>query len=234
MTEPAPGLADRVVDWMAAHRDGLDALMAQEGSRAIHEEFLLAEGGELPDRRTRLERARGASARAWLRHLARGLAATWPEAGEDLVARLERWTAGHGERLEALVLEEVAIAERRGASGDPEADRRDAELVAHGRLFAEALASEAALPWDEPPPAFGRRVGTYAREREPRRRAVEREARAAWGAEPAPEEGRFMTAAATREPDELRVAEAAAVWAHVRTLAEALERALSTPPEAPA
>jgi hypothetical protein len=43
-----------------------------------------------------------------------------------------------------------------------------------------------------------------------------------------------MTAAAgaAPEPDALRVREAAAVWAHVRVTAEALEAALAAPPEA--
>jgi hypothetical protein len=42
-----------------------------------------------------------------------------------------------------------------------------------------------------------------------------------------------MTAAreSAPAPDELRVQEAAAVWAHVRTTAEALEAALAAPPE---
>ena len=212
-----PGLADRLVGWMAENREGLDALMAQEGSRAVHEEFLMAEGGTLPDLGARIERARGASARAWLRHLGGGMEAVWAPADPGLAARVEGWTAAHRERLEALVLEERAAAERRGASGDPDADRRDAELIAHGRLFAEALAHEAPALAGEGAPGLSRRVGAWARGHQPRRRAMEEEARAAWAAGPG--------------TDELRVAEAAAVWAHVRGLAEALENAL---PEGPA
>jgi hypothetical protein len=211
----ADGLADRLVAWMAANRDGLDAMMTQEGSRAVHEEFLMAEGGTLPDMRARVERARGASARAWMRHLARGLEHEWEGAGPGLSGRVEGWTAGHGERLEALVLEERAVVERRGASGDPEADRRDAELLAHGRLLAEAVASHAPALAGEPPPAFSRRVAAGARGRAGRRREVEARAVDAWAA---PADG--------REPDALRVREAAAVWAHVRVLAESLEQAL--------
>lgn len=57
----------------------------------------------------------------------------------------------------------------------------------------------------------------------------------AWGSGPPPEAGPEMTRAATApESDEVRVQEAAAVWAHVRLLAEALEHALDTPPEDPA
>ena len=133
MTVPAPGLAGRLVDWMAANRPALDELMAQEGSRAIHEEFILAEGGTLPDRPARIARARTASARAWMRHLAHAVAAELPGTPADMPERLTVWLNGNGERLEALVLEEPAALERRGASGDPQADRRDAELAATAR-----------------------------------------------------------------------------------------------------
>ena len=234
MTESDAGLADRLVRWMAENRPGLDALMSQEGSRAVHEEFMLAEGGTLPDRVTRIERARGASARAWMRHLGRGLTAVWPDAEPELGDKLERWTGAHRERLEALVLEERAITERRGASGDPLADDRDAELAAHCRLFAEALAtlSESLAASPESPPDFSRRLAAWARAQEPHRREVEAEAVAAWGAAPHPGSDQPMTAAP--ETDEARVREAAAVWAHVQVLAEALEHTLSTRPEAPA
>ena len=143
MSAPADGLAAELVGWMADHRPELDARMAEEASFAIHEEFMLAESGTLPDRATRIERARQASARAWMRHLGRGLTAVWPEAEPDLAERIERWAAEHRERREALILEEEAIAERRGASGDPQADQRDAELAAHCRFFAETLATVA-------------------------------------------------------------------------------------------
>ena len=209
---PDAGLGERLVGWMAANREGLDAIMAEEGSRAVHEEFLLAEGGTLPDLRARTERARGASARAWTRHLARAVEAVWGGAEPGLSERVERWSGGKRERLEALVLEERAAAARRGASGDPEADERDAELIAHCRLFAEALASQAPSLDDEPPPEFARRVADWARRQEGRRREVERQAAAAW--EPLP------------GVDALRAREAAAVWAHVRVMAEALEQGL--------
>lgn len=221
------GLAERLVDWMAENRPGLDALMSQEGSRAIHEEFMLAESGELPDRATRVERARGASARAWMRHLGHALAAEWPGAAPGLADALERWMGADRERFEALLLEERAAAERRGASGDPQADARDAELAAWTRLFAEGIATISPADPDEPPPAFSLRVATWSRAQESRRRAVEDQAREAWGGGPPGSEQR-MTAAP--EADEVRVREAAAVWAHVRLLAEALEQALASPP----
>jgi hypothetical protein len=234
VSAPASGLAGRLVDWMAANRSSLDELMAQEGSRAIHEEFILAEGGTLPDRGTRIARARGASARAWMRHLGQALAAELPGTPADLPERLTIWLNANGERQEALVLEELAVLERRGASGDPEADRRDAELAAAGRLFAEGYRT-LTTPDDgegESPAVFGRRVAGLARSAEARRREIEREALDAWGASPQPPE---MTAAAgtAPEPDAQRVQEAAAVWAHVRVTTEALEAALAAPPEGP-
>ena len=116
---PAAGLAERLVDWMAINRAVLDRMMAEEGSRAIHEEFILAEGGTLPDRQARIERARGASARAWMRHLARGVEDVWEGAEPGLAERVERWSGASGERLEALALEERAVAERRGRLGRP-------------------------------------------------------------------------------------------------------------------
>jgi hypothetical protein len=234
VSAPASGLAGRLVDWMAANRPALDELMAQEGSRAIHEEFILAEGGTLPDRGARVARARGASARAWMRHLAQAVAAELPGTPADLPERLTIWLNANGERQEALVLEEEAVLERRGASGDPHADRRDAELAAAGRLFAEGYRTLTA-PDDgegESPAVFGRRVARFARSAEAHRRSIEQEALDAWGtAARRPE----MTAAAEAapEPDVLRVEEAAAVWAHVRVTAEALEAALAAPPENP-
>lgn len=217
---PSPGLSERLVSWMAAHRGGLDVLMEQEGSRAIHEEFLMAEGGVLPDRRDRLDRARSASARAWLRHLGTALAEEWPGAPAGMPAALEQTILRGGERLEALILEEGAVLERHGLSGDPVADRRDADLTAYCRLFAEGVGG---VLEEDGGPEFGRRVADAARRRAGRLRQIEAEAREAWSAAPAA--GR-TSAASTPEPDALRVAEAAAVWAHVRVLTEALEETL--------
>jgi hypothetical protein len=209
MTESTSGLADALVAWMADNRPELDARMAEEASFAIHEEFLLAESGTLPDRSTRIARARQASARAWMRHLGRGLVAVWPPAEPDLAEQIERWSGAHRERREALLLEEQAIAERRGASGDPVADERDAELAAHCGYFAEALAtlSAAISESGESPPEFSPHPGS---------------------------EQPLSAAEAAPEPDAMRVQEAAAVWAHVRVLAAALEHALATRPGAPA
>lgn len=105
----------------------------------MHEEFLLAEGGVLPDPGERLERLRSTLARAWLRHIARGLAAVWPGAPADLAARMDTWIVTGGERLEALTLDERQRLERRGLSGDPDADRREVDLIAYARFFGEGL-----------------------------------------------------------------------------------------------
>lgn len=237
MTESTAGLADSLVGWMADNRPELDARMAEEASFAIHEEFLLAESGTLPDRSTRIARARQAGARAWLRHLGRGLVAVWPPAEPDLAEQIERWSGAHRERREAFLLEEQAIAERRGASGDPMADERDAELSAHCRYFAEALAtlSSAIVESGETPPQFSKRVATWSRSKERWRHEIESQARLAWSAAPHPGAEQALSAAESApEPDAMRVQEAAAVWAHVRVLAGALEHALSTRPETPA
>jgi ferric-dicitrate binding protein FerR (iron transport regulator) len=165
------------------------------------------------------------------------MAEVWPDADPDLPERIRRWNAAHPERLEALVLEERALLERRGASGDPHADDRDAELGAHTRLFSEMLASvwQPLIDSGESAPEFSRRVAAWSRAQEAHRRAIEEEARAAWGGGPPPGTEQAMSAATSApEPDEMRVAEAAAVWAHVRVLAEALEHALGAGPEAPA
>lgn len=208
---------------MADNREILDRLMAEEGSRAIHEEFIAAEGGSLPDRAARIERARGASARAWLRLLARALEEEWPDAPCGLAAQLETRGALALERREALELEEAAIEERRGASGDPADEARRVALRAHARLFAE-LVGEITDPGEGTGPELGRRVGLGMRAQESRIRAIEAEAEAAWAERSDPNaevETRPMTAARP-DADPERIREAAAVWAHVRVLAEVL------------
>jgi hypothetical protein len=222
MTAAAGPLDERLVAWMTDNRPELDRLMAQEASRSVHLEFLAAEGGELPDRAMRLDRAREASIRAWLRHLSRAAGAVLPDAPADLPERIERYMAAHQERREALELEEQAALDRVGRSADPEADRRDVSLASYATLFAEALAVESGCAGDMSAPAFARRVAGRSRAAQSRRRAVEAEARAAWSADPAPMESRPATAGERAGPDEARVIQAAAVWAHVRTLTESL------------
>jgi hypothetical protein len=229
-TEPGASLATSMVDWMAENRPLLDRFMSEEGSRAIHEEFILAEGGTLPDRATRIDRARGASARAWLRLLARALEETWQDAPPGLAAELERGGAAAGERREALELEETAIEERRGASGDPVDERRRIALRAHARLFAEIVGGQ--VGEDEGAgPELGRRVGSRLRADEGRLREIESEAAAAWSERDLDEDASTKPMTAARpEADPERIAEAAAVWAHVRLLAEALAAELAAAP----
>ena len=95
---------------------------------ASHEEFLLAEGGTLPDRQSRLTRARITGARAWLQHLAAALQAEWPETPPDFQSLTARWLSDGAERLEALELEEQAVVEREGLAGDPQMDARRVTL----------------------------------------------------------------------------------------------------------
>jgi len=225
MTATAP-LSERLVAHMVANRPALEHLMTHEGSRALHEEFLLAESGTLPDRQSRLTRARIVGARAWLRHLAAALAAEWRVGPPDLQGRLERWVATGAERLEALELEEVAAVEREGISGDAQADARRVTLGAYMRLFAEGV-GDIAAPAGLSGPELGRRVNEVLRREAPFRRRVERESFEAWSGSPMEgllEEAR--TTAAPPEPDVIRILEAAAVWSWIRVLSDALGEVL--------
>ena len=213
-------LGDRLNSWMADHREQLDRMMTEEGSRAIHEEFMLAESGELPDRETRIERARAASARAWLRHLGQAIAAVWDRAPEGAAPQLEKAATSSVERVEALRLEEEAVLERRGVSGDPDDDHRRAFLVARARAFAEGIAE----PLGFDPPTLSRDVGRWMREHVEDTRALESEARVQWAGQDLDRstETEPRTAAVETESDDARITEAASVFAHVRTLAGGL------------
>jgi len=224
-------LAPRLLDEMVRHRPRLERYMTEEGSRALHEEFLLAESGTLPDRHARLDRARRVGARAWLRHLAAAVRAEWDGGPPDLQQRLERHVMTGAERLEALELEEEAMLEREGLAGDPEADARRVTLAAHMRLFAEGLGAIAA-PGGEDGPAFGRRVTTLMRGSARRRRDIERQAFEAWhgsAMEGVLEQARLS--AAPPEPEVVRMLEAAAVWSFVHVLSDAVAEALETSPQ---
>jgi len=231
MTSPEP-LAERLVRYLADERPALQALMAQESSRALHEEFLLAEGGTLPDRQARLERIRAVGARAWLRHVAAALQAEWAGAPEGMQSRLELWVARNRDRLEALELEESAALEREGISGDVDADRRRVTLGAHVRLFAEGV-GEIAPPNGRAGPEFGREITAILRREAPHRRAAEQASFEAWSGSPMEgvlEQARLT--AAPPEPDIVRMLEAAGVWSYIRTLCVALGEALEPPPAA--
>ncbi|MFN8109915.1 MAG: hypothetical protein U0Y82_08720 [Thermoleophilia bacterium] len=225
MTEPT-SLSERLVAHMVSQRPELERLMEQEGSRALHEEFILAEGGTLPDRQSRLTRARQVGARAWLRHLAAAVATEWGQGPPDLQPRLERWVSANPERLEALELEEQAAVEREGLAGDADIDARRVTLGAYMRLFAEGL-GDIAGPVAGDGPDLGRRVAAYLRRESAFRRQVERESFAAWTGSPMEgllEEARVS--AAPPEPGTLRIMEAAAVWSYVRVTADALQECL--------
>lgn len=221
MTNSSP-LSTRLVDHLIAERESLENLMTQEGSRALHEEFLLAESGELPDRQQRLTRMRAVGARAWLRHLAAALQAEWTDAPAGMQGQLELWVARNGDRLEALEIEEEAALEREGISGDVDADQRRVTLGAYVRLFAEGV-GEIASPGGRTGPEFGREINVIMRRDASERRSVEKASFEAWTGSPM--EGALENArmtAAPVEPSVIRMLEAAGVWSYVRTLCIAL------------
>lgn len=219
-------LAERLIAYLGAERAALETIMAQESSRALHQEFLLAESGTLPDRNARLERIRAVGARAWLRHLAAALQAEWPDAPNGLQSKLELFVARGGDRLEALELEEAAALEREGISGDADADQRRVTLGAYARLFAEGVGG-IAEPDGRSGPEFGREITVIMRREASRRRALGKAAFEAWSGSPM--EGvleRARTTAAPPEPDIIRIFEAAGVWSYVQVLCVALGEAL--------
>lgn len=227
-------LSERIVNYLAAERAALEAIMIQESSRALHEEFILAEGGSLPDRQGRLERIRAVGARAWLRHLAAALQAEWAGAPEGMQGKLELWIARGGARLEALELEEQAALERDGISGDVDADRRRVTLGSYVQLFAEGV-GEIASPDGRSGPEFGREINTIMRRESAQRRTVEKASFEAWAGSPMEgvlEEARIT--AAPPEPDIIRMLEATGVWSYIRTLCLALGETLEPPGPAPA
>lgn len=219
-------LAAAMIADMVDNRPRLEQYMEQESSRVLHEEFLEAESGTLPDRHTRLTKARLAGARAWLRHLAAALRASWDQGPPDLQSQLERRVQGSRERLEAMQLEEEAALEKEGLSGDAEADARRVTLGAYSRVFAEALGA-IATPGGVEGPEFGRRVTQVLRRETPRRRQIEREAFQAWSGSPMEgvmEEARLSAAPA--EPGVVRMLEAAAVWSWIHVTADAVGEVL--------
>lgn len=225
MTSDDP-LAQRLITYLGNERPALETLMAQESSRALHQEFLLAESGTLPDRNARLERIRAVGARAWLRHLAAALQAEWPDAPDGMQAALELHITRGQARLEALELEEAAALEREGISGDADADQRRVTLGAYVQLFAEGV-GEIGHPRGLSGPAFGREVTQVIRREGPHRRAVEKAAFEAWSGSPM--EGVLETArttAAPPEPDIIRILEAAGVWSYIQILCTALGEVL--------
>jgi hypothetical protein len=213
------------VTWMVEHRPALDERMKEEGSKALIQEFMAAEGGgALPTREERLDRARQASARAWLRHLARAIEVKWDAAPAAFAADMDKWLLGGEERLEALRLDEEARAEQRGRAADPNDDHREVELRALGRLFAEGVGSTC-RPGGEDAPAFARRVTEWQSERLLRNRELVDHAIA----RTAPDGLSGSEQAAPlweRAPEVARAREAALLWARVQFLTEAIASGL--------
>ncbi|MCB0873257.1 MAG: hypothetical protein H6531_02670 [Actinobacteria bacterium] len=231
MTEAA-GLSARLVDHMVGDRAGLEKLMELEGSRALHEEFLLAESGTLPDRQTRLTRVRITGIRAWLQHLATAIAAEWESSPPDFPSTMQRWINQGSERLEALELEEQAQVEREGLAGDPQVDARRVTLAAYVRLFAEGIGGSVpalGVTGSE----LGQRVAAGMRRASGFRAEVEKASFEAWsGSEMDGVLEDARQSAAPPEPRIIRMLEAAAVWSYMRAFTDVLEEVLAGPAEA--
>ncbi|MCX6408878.1 MAG: hypothetical protein NT143_00315 [Actinobacteria bacterium] len=218
-------LGQVLVTWMLENRPALDERMRMEGSRGLIQEFMAAEGGQLPSPGERLDRARTASARAWLSHLAAAIEAKWPGAPTDLAKRMTEFLIAGDERLEALRLDEEARGEQRGRAGDPADERREVELRSLGRLFSEGIGFMCRPGGDEGP-AFTRRVTEWQSEHLLRNRELIDAAIA----RTTPEGLSGSEEAATlweRTPEGARAREAALLWARVQFLTEAVASALT-------
>ncbi len=227
MSSPEP-LSARLLNYLIAECPAREPLTVQEASRALHEEFLRAEGGSLPDRQGRLEQIRAVGVRAWLRHVAAVLQTEWPAAPRGMQGKLELRVARGGDRREALELEEQAALEREGISGDSDADHRRVTLRSYVGLFAEGV-GEIASPEGRSGPALGRQITAIMRREAPRRRAVENASLEAWAGSPV--EGVLEdapTTAAPPEADIVRMVAAAGVRSDIRTLCIVLGEALGS------
>jgi len=218
-------LGETLVTWMVDNRPALDERMKEEGSKALIQEFMAAEGGQgLPSPEQRLDRARQASARAWLRHLSAAIQAKWTVVPASFSADMDKWLVGGEERLEALRLDEEARAEQRGLAADPNDDHREAELRALGRLYAEGIGSTCS-PGGDDGPAFARRVTEWQAEHLLRNRELVDDA----VARTTPEGLSGSEVAAPlweRAPEAARAREAALLWARVQFLTEAVADSL--------
>ena len=218
-------LGATLVTWMVDNRPALDEKMKEEGSKALIQEFMAAEGGQgLPTPEERLDRARQASARAWLRHLAAAIQANWTVAPADFTSAMDKWLAAGEERLEALRLDEESKAEQRGRAADPNDDHREVELRSLGRLFAEGVGATC-YPGGDDGPSFAKRVTEWQSEHLLRNRELVDDAIA----RTTPEGLSGSDVAAPlweRAPETARAREAALLWARVQFLTEAIADAL--------
>jgi len=226
MENSGGALGQALVAWMLENRPALDERMRQEGSRALIQEFMAAEGGMLPNPDERVDRARAASARAWLSHLAAAIEASWDGAPAGLGDTMTAYLVAGDERLEALRLDEEARAEQRGRAADPGDERREVELRSLGRLFAEGIGTTCE-PGGDGGPAFAKRVTEWQSEHLLRNRELIDAAIA----RTTPEGLSGAEEAATlweRAPEAARAREAALLWARVQFLTEAVASGLSS------
>lgn len=192
---------------------GLGERLERERSRMTHELFMQAEGGVLPDEADRRRRARAATARAWMTHIAASVGATWPGAPADLGGEIDRWFAQNGERLEVI---ELDLARRidDGPIADDEMRRRRVDLGAAARWLMEGIGA-VCDPDRDGGPGFARRAGARLDDA-------------------ADLIGSEVAEARLSAPDDQRVAESAELFAHVRAVVSGLEAVLPGFPAGPA
>lgn len=192
---------------------GLNERLERERSRMTHEVFLMAESGVLPDEAERRSRARAATARGWMTHIAANLGPEIDGAPPDLGAAVETWFSANGERREVLELD-LARRVAAGPIDDYETRARRVDLGAAARWLFEAVGAVADPDGDGGPP-FARRASAWMDAHD----------------------GRIADMAAAErlaDPDDPRVAETAELIAHVRATVEALEATLPGPSAGPA
>lgn len=184
---------------------GLHERLERERSRMTHQVFLLAESGAMPDVGDRRSRARAATARAWMIHIAASLGEVWAAAPADLGPSVDRWFSANGERLEVIELE---LAERvaSGPVSDYLTRERRVDLGAAARWLMEAIGAECD-PDGDGGPAFARRMATWLDAHDD-------------------ELGQLAADARVDDPDDERIAESAELLAHVKVIVAGLEAAL--------
>jgi hypothetical protein len=184
---------------------GLRERLERERSKMTHQVFLLAESGVMPDVGDRRSRARAATARAWMIHIAASVGEVWDEAPPDLGGTVERWFGANTERLEVI---ELGLADRvaNGPIDDLLTRERRVDFGAAARWLMEAIGAECD-PDGGGGPAFARRM-------------------AAWLDAYDDEVGQIAAEARSDDPDDERVAESAELLAHVKVIVAGLEAAL--------
>lgn len=191
---------------------GLHERLERERSRITHAMFLMAESGMLPDVRERRSQSRAATARAWMTHIAAGVAVVWPEAPADLAEQVDQWFAANGERREII---ELQLAERLAGGPIDDLDTRERRMDygAASRWLMAAI-GELCDPDGAGAPAFTRRMSALLDARDA-------------------EIGHLAADARLGNPDDERTAETAELMAHVSVTVAVLESGLpaGSPPE---